>query len=190
MTSWWWFLTRATGIVAVVLALASLTFGLTFSARNTGDRHRPNWWMAMHRWLGGLTLAFTVGHVVAAYLDTDSGLRLVDLVLPSTAAGWAIGWGVVALWLFVAVTVPSVARVRRQIPRRVWHVVHLLAIPAFALSIVHAYQAGSDATQSWLLMLLATVGGSAAYPLVLRLLTRRGRRPRRATTPTLAGELS
>ena len=35
MDQLWWYLTRATGLVATALAVASLVWGLFFSARNT-----------------------------------------------------------------------------------------------------------------------------------------------------------
>jgi len=170
MDSWIWYLTRSTGIVAAALAVASLVMGLLFSARATGTRQRPNWWLALHNWLGGLTLAFTGVHVLVAYFDEVSDLRLVDLFVPGTAAGWAIGWGVVAMWLFAIVVLPSVARVRRRLPRRAWHLVHLLSIPAIALTGVHAVQAGSDAWSVLFTRGLAVLVGIAVYPLSIRLL--------------------
>ena len=57
MSSWSWYLTRSTGIVAAVLSVVALMWGLFFSSRNTGTRLKPNWWLALHNWLGGLTLA-------------------------------------------------------------------------------------------------------------------------------------
>jgi len=170
MTSWWWYLTRATGIVAAVLAVASLVWGLFFSSRNTGNRLKPNWWLALHNYLGGLTLAFIGIHVVVSFLDTDSGLRFVDLLVPNSTAGWAIGWGVVATWMFVLVVVPSMARIRRRLPRKAWHAVHLISIPAVVLSMVHAFQSGSDATVSWFTRGLALLVGLAVYPVTIRLI--------------------
>mgnify|MGYP003348278521 CR=1 FL=1 len=56
MNTWWWYLTRATGIVAAILSVAALALGLYFSSRNTGSRQKPNWWLSLHNYLGGLTL--------------------------------------------------------------------------------------------------------------------------------------
>lgn len=165
-----WFLTRSSGIVAGVLSVASLVWGLYFSARNTGTHHKPNWWLALHKYLGGLTLGFIAFHMLVSFLDTDAGLRVVDLLWPNSEVGWAIGWGVVAFWLFVLVVLPSVARVRRHLPRRAWHLAHLLAIPAVVLSGVHAYRAGSDSTMTWFTGGLAVLAGIALYPLTIRLL--------------------
>lgn len=170
MSNWVWYLTRSTGIVAAILAVASLIWGLFFSGRNTGRRLKANWWLALHNWLGGLTLAFTGLHMLLALADTESGLRLVDLFVPSGGVGWAIGWGVVAFWLFALVVLPSVARIRRRLPRRAWHAVHLLGVPAVVLTGVHAYQAGSDSLSASFTRGLALLIGLAVYPLTIRLI--------------------
>jgi DMSO/TMAO reductase YedYZ heme-binding membrane subunit len=170
MNSWLWYLTRATGIVAAALAVASLLLGLSFSSRNMGDRRKPNWWLSVHNWLGGLTLGFIGLHLLVACLDTDSGLRLLDLLWPNNTAGWAIGWGVVATWLFAIVVLPSTARVRRHIPRRAWHIIHLLSFPALALTGVHAFQSGTDRPSEYFVLTAAGLTGLAAYPTVIRLL--------------------
>lgn len=165
-----WYLTRATGIVASLLAVASLVFGLFFSSRNTGNRKRPNWWLALHNYLGGLTLAFIGIHMLVSFLDSQAGLSFLDLLIPSGAVGWAIGWGVLAFWLFALVVLPSIGRIRRRLPRKAWHVVHLLAIPAVALTGVHAYQSGSDSLSVYFTRGLAVLVGICVYPLTVRLL--------------------
>ncbi len=165
-----WYLTRATGIVAAVLAVASLVWGLFFSARNTGTRLRPNWWLALHNYLGGLALAFIGVHMLFSLLDTNAGLHLLDLFVPSGKVGWQIGWGVLAFWLFAIVVLPSIARIRRRLPRKAWHAVHLLAIPALVLTAVHAYQSGSDSASQYFTVGLAVLIGVSVYPITIRLL--------------------
>lgn len=177
-----WYLTRSTGIVAAMLAVASLVWGLLFSSRNTGNRRRPNWWLSLHNWLGGLTLAFIGLHMLVSLLDTDAGLRLIDLLVPSGDVGWAIGWGVIATWLFALVVLPSTARVRRRLPRRAWHAVHLVAVPAVVLTAVHGYQSGSDASSITFTRVLALLVGIAVYPLAIRLASLGSRRRRLSTS--------
>lgn len=174
MNSWMWFLTRSTGIVAAVLAVLSLVLGLAFSGRFTRGA-KPNWWLSMHNWLGGMTLGFIGAHMLVAFLDSDAGLRLIDLVVPNSTAGWAIGWGVVAMWIFAAVTLTSPNRIRRRLPRRLWHALHLLSIPAVVLTGVHTYQTGSDMTGTLFAFGFAVLAGVAVYPIVVRLSTRRHR---------------
>ena len=170
MNSWWWYLTRSTGIVATVLAVASVVLGLTFSSRNMGTRQKPNWWLALHNWLGGLTMAFIGLHMAVSFIGEDKGLRLVDLFVPNSTAGWAIGWGVIAAWLFVLVVLPSTARIRRHIPRHVWHIIHLLSFPALTLTAVHAFQSGTDRPSEYFVLAAAALVGAGIYPLTIRLI--------------------
>lgn len=176
MNSWMWYLTRSSGIVAAVLAVASLVLGLFFSARNTGNRKKPNWWLSLHNYLGGLTLGFVGFHMLVSFLNSEAGLRLVDLFVPNTTTGWPIGWGVIGTWLFVLVVIPSIARIRRHLPRKAWHLVHLLSIPAVGLTIVHALQSGSDSWEEWFTTGAAVIAGTSIYPLSVRLLSLAQRR--------------
>ena len=140
-----WYLTRSTGIVATVLAVAALVWGFRFSARATGDRRRPNWWLDLHNWLGGAALAFTAVHVATAYLDRDLGLGIVSLFVPGVAADgrWAITWGVIALWTFAVAVFTSWPS--RRFSRPTWRVLHLGSVVGTGLAILHAVRIGTDA---------------------------------------------
>src|SRR4051812_17269591 len=109
MNQLWWYLTRATGIVATALAVLSLLFGVFFSARNTGTRRPANWWLDLHNYLGGLALVFTGAHIVASVLDPDSGVGVAQALLPGTSstARWAMTWGVLATYTFAIATFTS-----------------------------------------------------------------------------------
>jgi len=139
-----WYLTRATGIVAAVLAVAALVWGFFFSARATGDRRRPNWWLDLHNWLGGAALAFTIAHLATAYLDRDLALGVAGLFVPGVASGnqWAITWGVIALWTFVVAVFTSWPK--RRFSRRTWRILHLGSVAGTGFAILHAVQIGTD----------------------------------------------
>jgi predicted ferric reductase len=139
-----WYLTRSTGIVATVLAVASLAWGFLFSARETGTRRRPAWWLDLHNWLGGLALIFTLAHVATAYLDRDFGLAIASVFVPGVAPDnrFALAWGVIATYLFATTVLTSWPR--RLFSRRTWRIVHLTSVLGVALGIVHAYQMGTD----------------------------------------------
>ncbi len=168
MNDVWWYLARASGIVAVAVIVAALMGGLFFTARATGRRRRPNWWLDLHNYLGGLAVAFTLVHLVAVYQDELSGIGLTQLLVPFTAAGWRWGitFGVVATYLFVAVVATSWPS--RRGSRRTWRIVHLLSIPAAVLAGVHAWMVGSSRGEWWFQALLVVLVGLVVYPAVLR----------------------
>ena len=176
MNDIWWYLARSSGIVATALIVAALVWGLFFTARATGRHRRPNWWLDLHKYLGGLAFVFTIVHVVAVYQDELSGIGLMQVLVPFTAAGWRWGitFGVVATYLFVAVVATSWPS--RRGSRRTWRAVHLLSVPATVLAGVHAWTVGSSRGEWWFQALLVLLFGLVVYPAALRLLSLAGRR--------------
>ncbi len=174
-----WYLTRGSGIVATILIVAALLWGFLFSARDTGTRLRPAWWLDLHNWLGGLALIFTGVHVAASFLDTSSGVGLLQVFVPGTAEldGWAIGWGVIATYLLSIVVFTTWPR--RLGNRRWWRVLHLLSVVATALAVLHAYQSGSDATRLVFRIGLLAGIAIATYAMGLRLFSIDWRKRRR-----------
>ena len=163
-----WYLSRSTGIVATALAVGALVWGLLFSARETGSRRRPNWWLDLHNWLGGIALVFTLVHIATSYLDPDAGLTLVDLFVPGVASAdrLAVAWGVIATYLFATAVLTSWPR--RMFSRRTWRIVHLGSVIGVALALVHVYQMGTEAstiTFRVIMLLLIAIG---TYSLGIR----------------------
>jgi predicted ferric reductase len=181
------YLSRATGIVAAILVVAALVWGFFFSARETGKRLRPAWWLDLHNWLGGLALIFTLVHIVASFLDSNAGIGVVQVFVPGTAEldGWGIGWGVVATYLLVVVVFTTWPR--RLGHRRWWRVLHLTSVVATAMALVHAYQSGSDSNRLEFRVGLLAATALATYALGIRLFGLDLRRYRRvshnASTP-------
>jgi predicted ferric reductase len=165
----WWYLSRATGIVATMLAVAALVWGFFFSARNTGSRRKPNWWLDLHNYLGGLTLVFTGAHLVAAYFDSNARIGLAQLLVPGTAKGstWAVTWGVLGAYLFALAVFTSWPK--RRLSRRTWRVLHLTSVLGVVFALLHAYQLGSDTTERWFEAGIVLSVAFGLYALMVRL---------------------
>ena len=163
-----WYLTRASGVVAAVVMVAALLWGFLFSSREMGKRLSPAWWLDLHNYLGGLSLFLVAFHIVASYLDSNSGLGLAQIVIPGSATdAWPIAWGVIATYLLAVVVFTTWPR--RLGHRRWWRVIHLTSVAATALALLHGYQSGSDAAQLWFKGLLLAAVALATYGLGLRL---------------------
>ncbi len=145
----WWYLTRASGIIAWLTLTATVIWGILVSTRAFPNRRRPAWLLAMHRWLAGLMLVFLAVHLAALVADDYVSFGLADVTVPY-ATDWkpaAVALGIVAMWLLVAVQLTSVAM--RHLPRRFWRAVHLFSYVSFWLTSMHGAFAGTDTT-SWL----------------------------------------
>jgi len=169
MNEWMWYLSRSTGIVAAALAVAALAGGFLFSARATGERRRPNWWLDLHNWLGGAALVFTVAHIATSFLNRDSGLAVAELFIPGVASvdRLALAWGVIGTYLFATAVLTSWPR--RLFSRRTWRIIHLGSVIGVALAFVHAYQMGSDASGRAFRIGLLLLVACSTYTLGIRL---------------------
>lgn len=174
---WLWYLTRSTGVVATVLAVASLVWGLRFSSRQTGTRLKAAWWLDLHKWLGGSALVFTIAHVAAVLVDSTSGFSFANALIPGSVQQdtMPIAYGILGLYGLALAVLTSWPKM--LFPRKVWLLLHLLSLPATFLAGVHAYQAGSDQGTKWLQASLVVMLGLSVYAIVIRLFNRRPRRP-------------
>lgn len=166
-----WYLSRATGIVATVLAVAALMWGFLFSARETGSRLRPAWWLDLHNWLGGSAMVFTVVHIATSYLDRDAGLDVASLFVPGVASSerLALAWGVVATYLFLTAVLTSWPR--RLFSRRTWRILHLGSVVGVALAFVHAYQMGTEAPGRAFRIGMLLLVGVGSFTLSIRVMS-------------------
>jgi predicted ferric reductase len=140
----WWYVARSGGIVAWALLAASVLWGLALSTKVLRGKPRPNWILDLHRFLGGLALVFTAIHVLALVLDSYVHFGVAEVLVPFASA-WhpvAVAWGVIGLYLLIAVELTSLAR--KRISKRMWRMTHYLSFPLFLLTTVHALSAGTD----------------------------------------------
>ncbi len=165
-----WYTARAGGIVAWTLLSASVVWGLLMSTKVTRKRARPNWMLDLHRGLGALALIFTGVHVAAVMLDSYVPFDWVSTFVPF-ATSWhpvAVAWGIVGLYLMLAVELTSLAR--KHLSKRVWRRVHFASFALFLTSAIHALTAGTDAgtlaLEAWIFGCVALVGGLTVLRIV------------------------
>lgn len=140
----WWFLSRASGIVAWLMLTATVIWGVVLATRAFPEQRRPAWLRDLHTWLGGLSVCFVAVHLVALMADSYVSFGPTDLLVPF-ASDWKpvpVALGVLALWILVAVQATSLAR--KHLPRSLWRWVHLSSYATFWLTSLHAAYAGSD----------------------------------------------
>jgi DMSO/TMAO reductase YedYZ heme-binding membrane subunit len=145
MSQLWWYVARASGIVAWAMLTASVLWGLMLSTKVRPPRVRPAWTLDMHRFLGGVATIFTGLHISSIFLDSYVHFGPAEILVPF-ASSWkpaAVALGVLALYLLIAVEATSLAK--RRLPHRVWRRVHVLSMPLFALATMHFVTAGTDA---------------------------------------------
>ena len=169
-TKTWWYVSRASGIVAWALLALAVLWGLALSTRALGRRPAAPWLLDVHRFMGGLAVLFTIVHFSTLALDpwmtSQYGYTITQALVPF-AAKWKpgpIAWGVVAFWLLLAVELTSLAR--KRMPQDVWRWIHLLSYPLYAMATVHLLTAGSERNNPALRWsVLATVGAVVFFTM-------------------------
>ena len=150
----WWYVARSSGIVAWALLSASVVWGLLLSTkisttRLAARRLRPAWLLDLHRHLGGLAVIFTAIHVAGIVADSYVTFSWADVLVPM-ASQWrpgAVAFGVVAMYLLVAVEATSLAI--RHLPRPLWRWVHRSSFVLYGTATWHGIAAGTDADNQW-----------------------------------------
>lgn len=140
----WWYVARSSGLVAWVFLMATVVAGTLAAGRMVKRKGATRWLSDLHPWLSMLSVLLVVLHIVAIVADHKIGFGAVDVFVPF-ASRWrpfAIAWGVVGVWLLIAITATSLAR--RWMARRTWHRIHLLSYGLAVTATLHAVSAGTD----------------------------------------------
>ena len=177
-----WYLSRSSGWVAFVLLAVTVVWGVLGISRIIERRGLPRWMLDLHRHLALLTVVLTAVHLGALVADgwLHVAWREVFVPLAISYRPGAVAWGVVAMYLLIAVQVSSWCKAR--LPRGVWRGVHLMSYPAVWLVTVHGLQAGTDASNPVVRTGVMAVAGLVAFFTLLRLLGA-GDRSRRTVVP-------
>jgi DMSO/TMAO reductase YedYZ heme-binding membrane subunit len=164
-----WYITRATGLVALVLLTVSMALGLLSSVRYQ-RRGWPRFVTAgLHRNASVLACAFTGVHIITTLADGFVPIRLQDAVIPFISAYrpvW-LGFGAIAFDLMLALTITSLIRAR--LSYRAWRLVHWTAYLCWPVAVLHGLGTGSDTPVRWVLALtlgcVAVVAGLLGWRL-------------------------
>jgi predicted ferric reductase len=141
-------------------------WGLALSTKAFGARPRPNWTLDLHRFVGGAAVVFTGIHIVSLVLDSyiEFGVREILVPFTSTYRPAAVAWGVIALYVLLAVEITSLFRSR--LSNQAWRATHYLTFPLFILATAHGVTAGTDKDtfllRATFITVTAAVGGLTA----------------------------
>ena len=173
-----WYLTRATGVVALLLLTAAVVFGVLSSIRWRSGRLPRFLVGGLHRNVTLIAIAFVAIHVVTTVADGYAPVGLRDAVIPFVSPYRPIwlGLGAVAFDLLLALVITSFLRMRLGF--RMWRAVHWLAYASWPVALLHSLGTGSDARLGWM-----TFVGFASFALVAGAVLLRVARSEAATAP-------
>jgi predicted ferric reductase len=149
-TSAYWYLTRATGIVTLLLLTVSVVLGVLGSMRYTSPPRWPRFAIeTLHRDVSLLVLVVLLAHILTSVLDSFAPIKLTDAVIPFVSSYrplW-LGLGALSFDMLVALVLTSLAR--RRLGYLAWRTVHWLAYASWPVAVLHGLGTGSDAKAWW-----------------------------------------
>jgi methionine sulfoxide reductase heme-binding subunit len=166
----YWYMTRSSGAVSLILLTASVVVGVAVSGRFQA-RGTPRFVIdGIHRTTSLLAMVFLVIHIVTAVLDSFASISLVDAVIPfaGTYRPLWLGLGAVAFDLLLAVAITS--WLRGRIGHGTWRSVHWLAYASWPVAVLHGFGTGSDVHQTWLLAINAACILAVVIAVVARVM--------------------
>jgi sulfoxide reductase heme-binding subunit YedZ len=162
-----WIASRSAGIVAMLLASASVGLGLMMATRlgpfKTADLRTA------HEALSLGTMAAIVIHAGSLLFDSFLSPSLADITVPFVGSHQPL-WtslGIVCGWSLLALGLSYYARARIGVKR--WRALHRWTALVWLLSLAHAIGEGTDSGRLWFLLSAAIVVIPALALLAVRL---------------------
>jgi sulfoxide reductase heme-binding subunit YedZ len=151
-----WYLTRGTGVVALLLFTAIVVLGTLSPMHTEGSERWPRFALGvLHRDLSLIALIMLALHIVTSVLDSFAPIGWLDATIPLHSAYrpvW-LGLGAVAFDLMLAVIITSL--IRRRLGYERWRLVHWLSYACWPIAVLHGLGTGTDASSWWLVTLTA-----------------------------------
>ncbi len=158
----WWYVTRASAIIAWSLLIFSALWGILLSTRIFKSFDNPAWLADLHKHLSSLALFFVSLHMISLYLDSYVNFSLADLLVPFNSdyvkSGYEVllniptALGVISFWFMLSIYLSS--QVMKQLPRKFWKGIHYTSYLVLILVSFHAGWTGTD-VGAWGYQLLA-----------------------------------
>jgi sulfoxide reductase heme-binding subunit YedZ len=149
----YWYLTRSSGVVALLLLSGAIALGV-IDARRWSTPDWPRFLVdSLHRNVALLAMVFLVLHILTSILDNFASISLLDALIPfvgSYRPFW-LGLGAAAFDLLLAVTITSL--LRQRMGYGAWRAVHWLTYASWPVALLHGLGTGSDIKTTWMLAL-------------------------------------
>ena len=177
-----WLLTRSAGVGAYLMLYLAVAWGLLATTSLVTKRVSKRSSTAFHGFVASAGLFLLALHMTGLLLDRFVRFDLLDLVIPfhSSFRPFALALGIVAM--FATVIVLASSWTRKLLRPALWRSIHLLAVPTFAMALLHGLLAGSDSARPGMTILYWATGSSVLFLVLVRGLTARPPRAQRRNT--------
>ncbi|QQE77813.1 ferric reductase-like transmembrane domain-containing protein [Alicyclobacillus sp. SO9] len=163
-----WYMARASGLIAYVLLSLTVLLGATGKAAIWDGLRARRVVTLVHQFSSLLLIPFLALHLLGLHADTSVPFSWRQMLVPGTAtyrvAATAVG--TIGFYGIVLILLSSVLRRKQWIG--IWRFIHYLTFPVFVLVTIHGIWAGTDAHQAWALLVYFAAGTAFVITLLRR----------------------
>ncbi len=166
----YWYLSRASALVAYTLVWVSMATGLIIT--NKLARLWPGGPIAfdLHQYTSLLGLAFGLFHALILIGDKYINYTLAQVLVPFNSVGYKpiwVGLGQAGFYLLAIVSFSFY--IRKHIGHHAWRFIHFASFLSLVLALVHGMLSGTDSSVSWVTGFYLASGVSLLFLTVYRI---------------------
>ena len=195
-THGWWLASRASGLVALVLVTISVGLGLAMAGKVMRRPGLSKKLLAIHEQTALAGLIAIAVHGITLLGDPWLHPGVSGIAVPFTMGFKPLFTGLGVIGGYLAALLGLSYYVRRRVGARLWRKAHRATVLVWALGLVHALGAGTDASavwfRWWVMLTTPVIGGLFVYRVLSSRAKKqaraaRERRPQRALAPERGG---
>ena len=140
----WWYVTRASGLVAYLLLWFSMVLGLAVTSKYLDHALDRVFTYDFHQFISLLSIAFVAVHIIVLMFDRYLPYSIWQILIPfiSPYRPFWVGVGVIGFYLIILVTVTFY--LRNKIGGRAFRVIHILSLLGYLGATLHGIYSGTD----------------------------------------------
>ena len=158
-----WYLSRASGVIAYTLFWLAVVFGLLLSTR-LGKHFNAARVFALHQYLSLIAVGFAAFHAGILLADNFLNLNLWQILLPFGFQTERVGVALGQLGFWLLFICAFSFYIKKYIGQSAWRWLHFLTFMAYTFISIHVFMVGSD---SRALPLLVFYAGSQTLVFLL-----------------------
>jgi predicted ferric reductase len=186
----WWYVTRASGIIAYLLLWFSTILGLAVTSKYLDGMLDRLFTYDFHEFISLLSMGFTLVHVIVLMLDHYMPYSLAQILVPfiSPYRPFWVGVGVISFYIILLVTITFY--LRNKIGRGAFRAIHVLSLLGYIGVTLHGYFSGTDTALPSMQILYQVSGLAVLFLTVywLVMLSLRNAERRRQAAAVLAAK--
>src|SRR5579859_4591881 len=144
-----WYLTRGTGLMALLLLTASMVLGIVEVNRWQSSRWPRFVTAGLHRNLSLLSVAFVSLHTTTTVIYGFAPIGWLDAVIPFRSPYRPLWLGLGALSTDLLIAMIGTSLLRGRLGYRAWRAVHWSAYACWPVALLHGMGTGTDIRLGW-----------------------------------------